>query len=195
MRGWLKIPGIQEGARTLAEQLLGLEPALAEAKGKTILDLGCAEGLIARQFILAGAVSALGIDSNEQFISVARQQCKGMNIRFHLSDLGRAYIPAQKEIQQFDIVLALSIAHKITDPSVLVRFAARSAKDLVCFRGPGSETLRGENGTIIAKHGHPDHGRLACNVPEVMQSEGFVLERTINGVRGESVEYWRRSSA
>jgi 2-polyprenyl-3-methyl-5-hydroxy-6-metoxy-1,4-benzoquinol methylase len=64
MKGWLSVPGIREHAdRTLAEQMLGLDKAVAECKGKRVLDLGCAEGLIGLEFAKAGAVNVVGIES------------------------------------------------------------------------------------------------------------------------------------
>jgi len=81
------------------------------------------------------------------------------------------------------LVLALGIIHKLRVPSVPLRFAARSAKDLVVFRAPAYAT----NGIVRAKHFD-----AYCNVPQIMGDEGFVEERLIPGVRGEAAQYWRR---
>ena len=44
-QGWFSTKG-RLGDRTLKQQLMGLDPLFAECKGKTVLDVGCAEGLI-----------------------------------------------------------------------------------------------------------------------------------------------------
>ena len=183
-RGWFKIPGVRDGDRTLKEQMLGLEPALAEAKGKTVLDLGCAEGLIAREFARAGAKHVVGIELLAAHLAVARVQCKGIdNIEFICAHLGD-YIAALESIPQYDIVLALGIIHKLHDPAAPLRFAAHSAKTLMLFRAPAKKY----DGLIKSKHTD-----VMCNVPKLMQAEGFVDEKLIPGVRGEAVQYWRRN--
>ena len=182
-KGWFKVPGLRpQGDRTLEEQMLGLKPALAEAKGKTVLDLGCAEGMISREFALAGAGEVVGIELLESHLEVARKVCAGLRVRFIWAHLDN-YVQAQKKIVQYDIVLALGIIHKLPNPSVPLRFAARSAKDLMLFRAPAKAT----NGVTMSKH-----TGIGCNVPEIMRAEGFFEERLIPGVRGEAVQYWRR---
>jgi len=182
-KGWFDIPGVRRGDRTLKEQLMGLEPALAECKGKTVLDLGCAEGLIAREFARAGAASVLGIELLQAHIVVAQVQCRDYPqvrfIRSHLDD----YIKTRESFPKYDIVLALGIIHKLLDPNIPLRFAAQSARDLVLFRAPAKKT----NGQVKSKHSN-----VLCDVPAVMTGEGFVDEQTIPGVRGEAVQYWRR---
>jgi len=183
-RGWFKIPGIREqGDRTIEEQMLGLGPALEEAKGKTVLDLGCAEGAISKAFAEAGAASVLGVESLEGHLAVARKLCKALpNVRFvrsHLQD----YMPAHEPPDQFDIVLILGIIHKIEDPGWPLGFACRSARDLILFRGPA----RAGNGIVTSKH-----GKQSVHVPTVMHRYGFRLEKRIAGARNEGVEYWRR---
>lgn len=187
MKGWISVPGIREEAdRTLAEQMLGID--VSEAKGKTVLDLGCAEGLIGREFALAGASSVLGVESLESHLEVARRACADApQMRFERAYL-QDWIPAHDPPEVFDIVLCLGIAHKVADPSTVLRFACRSSRDLVLFRAPAHAW----NGNITAKHGNRGTPRITVHVPTVMGEEGFALERHISGARGEGVEYWRR---
>lgn len=181
-KGWFTIPGVRPGDRTLKEQMMGLRPALNECAGKTVLDLGCAEGLIAKEFALAGAAQVTGIELLSSHLAVAKVQCRGLNIKFICAHLGD-YIKTLETIPQYDIVLTLGIVHKLHDPAVPMRFAAQSAKDLLVFRAPAKKY----DGLIKSKFTD-----AKCNVTEIMASEGFVEEQLIPGVRGEAAQYWRR---
>lgn len=188
-KGWFKVDGIRpNGDRSIAEQMLGLDRALAEAKGKTVLDLGCAEGAISLEFAKAGAARVVGVELLEAHLVVARKLCAAYakTITFVCAHLD-TYALARPDPERFDIVLALGIIHKLQDPAVPLRFAARSAKDLLCFRAPATVEPAGGDYVIKAKH-----SGVVCNVPAVMRSEGFRDEGTIKGVRGEGVQYWRR---
>lgn len=187
-KGWFKIPGIRpDGDRTVAEQMLGLERALAEAAGKNVLDLGCAEAPVAHAFAQAGAASVLGIELLESHLVVARLVCKDTpQVSFicaHLND----HILAHPEPERFDIVLCLGIIHKLHDPNVPMLWAARSCRDLLCFRAP-SKKGRMKNGDYLIQS---KFSTITCNVPKLMRGQGFVDEGTINGVRDEAVQYWR----
>lgn len=188
MKGWLKVPGIRpEGDRTLAEQMMGLERALAECKGKTVLDLGCAEGLIGLEFAKAGAKRVLGIELLESHLAVARKACKGYpQMEFVCMHLG-TWIGLYPTPQQFDIVLALGIIHKLDDPNVPLIWAARAARDLLCFRAPAKTEKVGADYFVKSKFRDAQ-----CNVPATMRKQGFEDEGIVNGVRGEAVQYWRR---
>ncbi len=191
-KGWFEVPGLRpKGDRTLAEQMLGLERALAEAAGKTVLDLGCAEGLIGREFARAGAAKVVGVELLPAHLEVAAEACKGYpQMRFIQAHLDH-YVKERPEPEQFDIVLALGVIHKLHDPNVPLRFAARSARSLLCFRAPAKKE-QGQNGEYSIKSKFSD---TRCNVPRVMREMGFVDEGTIDGVRGEAVQYWRRAAA
>ena len=183
-KGWFKVKGIRpHGDRTLAEQMIGLDLALQAAVGKSVLDLGCAEGLISREFALAGATEVLGIELLYEHLEVAKKVCKDVPqvtfMRENLTTLANAVeVPSQ-----FDIVLALGIIHKIKDPTMAMRFAARSCKELLAFRPPAYA----QNGMVKSKHSDS-----YVNVSAVMIAEGFREGETIAGVRGESVQYWHR---
>lgn len=184
-KGWLKIPGLQDGDRTLAEQMLALAPALAVAAGKTVLDLGCAEGLISLEFAKAGAVRVLGIEREADHLAVARELSYAgpCIVKFKQWNIKEA---DPDEPLHYDIVLALGIIHKLEFPKTGLRWAARSAKELLLLRsGRGSV-----NGII-----HSKHYANSCDSAAVMRAEGFTLEKTVDGPAGrdEPVEYWRRT--
>lgn len=184
-KGWLKIPGVQDGARTLQEQMLGLAPALDETPGKTVLDLGCAEGLIALEFAKAGARSVYGIDYNATLIDVARAEMAksdALPVEFKHADL-TGIINARRRVK-YDIVLALAVLHKLPDPAEGLRFCAQSARSLIVVRLP-----YGSTGNLRAKHAP----YRRTDIREILPACGFVRERKEPGPRGEWVQYWRRA--
>ncbi len=179
--GWMKIPNVQDGDRTFEEQVLAVRPAIAECAGKTVLDLGCAEGLIALEFAKAGAKHVHGIDSVHDHIEVARKVCEGYTVTFEEFNLKQGRAPLS-----FDIVLALGIIHKLRYPDDGLRFAARSARELLLLRsGRGSV-----NGIITSKHFRDN----TVDSHVVLTEEVFVMEKVVSGPAhiAEDVEYWRR---
>ena len=180
-RGWFVIPGVQDGDVALDDQMQALWPAVAEAKGKTVLDIGCAEGLIGREFARAGARAVTGLESIEAHLDVAREHCAGLPMTFV-----HANINQPQPDYSADIVLALGVAHKLQFPEVGIRFAARSSRGLVLLRSGRGAT----NGVIRSKY----HGNT-CDSHAIMRAEGFEIERLVDGPpkrREEVVEYWRR---
>lgn len=186
VKGWFKVPG-QVGDRTVEEQMLGLAAALSAAKDRTVLDLGAAEGAIALEFAKAGAERVVAIEREAQFCAVARTLCAGHKVEVVHANLGE-WIVQHQEPERFDVVLALSIAHKLPEPKDLLSFACRSANELVVFRGPGKKDMFWD-GWLKAKYGE---GK--CHVPTLMAEHGFVDEGIVDSARGERVQYWRRKS-
>lgn len=171
------------GARTLAEQMLGLEPALAEARGKTVADFGTAEGAIAIEFAKAGAASVYACDYNEAMIEAAKVELVktgSLPVEFECADMMDMILAGVSA--RYDIVLALSLLHKLTDPASGVRFCAESARSLIVVRLPAGST-----GKIRGKH-----SGLRADVPVILSSCGFRRERKEPGPRGEWVQFWRR---
>lgn len=181
--GWFAIPGVQDGPRTLAEQMTGLDAALAEASGKSVLDLGCAEGLIALEFAKAGAASVFGYDYNADLIEVARSELAKagqLPVRFYQANMSDMVCGAGGPT--WDIVLALAVLHKLLDPAAGVRFCAKLSRSLIVIRLPAGST-----GKIRGKHSGVD-----ADVPVILAECGFKRERKEAGPRGEWVQYWRR---
>lgn len=190
-KGWLKIPGVQDGDRSLAEQLLGLEPALADCDRKTVYDFGCAEGLIGIEFGKRGASMVSGCDMLPQFVREANRQADlvglGITCQFYEYDLRgfceAAVPPGFPEDSRFDIVLALAIVHKMWHPEHALRNMAMFAKRRVVIRLP-----LGSTGKIEYKF----TPKKRCHTGTVMPALGFVLEQTLDGPRGELVQHWVR---
>jgi predicted RNA methylase len=189
--GWFAIPGVQTGPRTLHEQMLGLKPAQNEAYGKSVLDLGCAEALIAIEFARSGASLVCGVENNLNLVNTAKNEivkacehdgkflpvsCVHMDVSELIADVSLR--------QTFDIVLALAILHKLPDPAAGARFCADNARSLIVVRLP-----IGSTGTIRSKH----NKHMRCDLREIFKERGFVRERKELGPRGEWVQYWRRA--
>lgn len=186
-KGWFRIPGRQQGERSLAEQLRGLDTALLEAEGRTVLDLGCAEGLIALEFARAGAL-VFGVEHNAALLDVAREigAEQPLEVRSRLSwaqaDIGDIVTGAWYGAEGWDIVLALAVLHKLQAPREALKYFAEHCRSLFVVRLPAGST-----GAFATKH----HG-TPCDLSREMSRLGFLLERVERGPRRELVQYWRR---
>lgn len=183
-KGWLIIEGQQDGDRTVREQCEALRYAMEGCSGKSILDLGCAEGLIGREFVNAGAANYLGIEYVDGHIEVARAQCAGLPMEFRQANMND--LPDDWK-HEADIVLCLGIAHKLQFPEKAIRIAASSARELVLIRSGRGANKHG----IIKSKRHPN----ICDSHAVMKECGFHLSRVVKGPppHSETVEYWERA--
>ena len=140
-KGWFEIPGVQEGERTLAEAVEGLELIGDHLKGKTVLDLGCAEGLIGLWCLERGAASVYGLDAIPEFIRTGRRLASELGekrIESHFWNVDSEIDPPIP-VKSYDIVLALSIIHKLTDPELFLRRIKKLAKRWIIVRAPGRD--------------------------------------------------------
>jgi len=182
MAQWFKKEANDNGHRSLEEQMRGLEKALRMAKGKSVLDLGCAEGFISKEFLKAGAESLTGIDITKTFIAEAVEQCKDFsNAKFIRSNLD-AYIKSIHK-GKYDIVLALAIIHKAKNPNDFLKLAIDSCNPsgLIVIRYPIGQS----EGIIKSKFCDNK-----CDVIKTMTDNGFVSKGKLVGPRSEVVEYW-----
>lgn len=135
---WFKIQD-QPGLRVLKEQLKGLEPL--PTSRKTILDLGCAEGLIGKHFIdVFGADLVHGLEIVPERVEMARKLCSGYdNAVFSVANLDDLAATDRLLLPKYDVVLMLAIAHKLLDPNKAIRWAANKAKEHFVIRMPGRD--------------------------------------------------------
>lgn len=176
LKGWFSTPG-RPGDRTLDQQLLGLKPLLAEVRGKRVLDVGCAEGLIAGALYDAGAKSVLGVDIVAAHVQVARELADGCD--FMVADANDF-----RPLLEYDIALMLAILHKLRDPTECCKRIVKSCSDLCVIRLP-------EAGAVI--HDARSGGRRH-DIRAAMKESGFELERCARGSFSEWVGYFRRTT-
>jgi 2-polyprenyl-3-methyl-5-hydroxy-6-metoxy-1,4-benzoquinol methylase len=182
MAQWFKKNRNDSGFRSLEEQMLGLKKALGMAKGKSVLDLGCAEGLISKEFLKAGAASLTGIEMIKDYVAAARIECKRFTAaKFIHANLIDYITNGNKE--KFDVVLALAIIHKAPDPNDFLNLAIDSCNPggLIIIRYP---VLQGD-GLVKSKF-----NSKICNVIQIMTDRGFISDGKFDGPRNEVVEYW-----
>lgn len=180
-RGWFNT-SIRDGDRSLGEQMTGLEQVVSEAPGKTVLDCGCAEGLISFELAKAGAASCLGLEAVRRHLDAARALNGELPCTFERVDLNDFSLPAEKT---FDIVLLLAILHKLHDPSAVCAMFAAACTDLCVIRLPPSGPVINDPRSLNVPH----------DIAAVMKAAGFVLERETVGPRSEWLAYFRRQKA
>lgn len=118
---WFKEAG---GTEPLAKRMIGLDSLLANCEGKSVLDLGGAEGLIAREFVQRGAARAQVIDR-----MAPSDAYLGDGVWVQSADLNEQDSAAWFR-GSFDIVLALAVAQKLKRPDRFLLWAASLGKTL-----------------------------------------------------------------
>ena len=113
------------GHRTIEQQMTGLDQLWPRVKGKTVLDLGCAEGAIAMRCIDEGAMRVTGDERRDgavqEFDRLAR--ARGAHAVAYCHDLNTWPFRAQHSV-----ILMLAILHKLRKPAdQLMRFLASAS--------------------------------------------------------------------
>lgn len=177
VKGWFRTEG-RDGDRTLEQQLTGLELLFVECAGKSILDVGCAEGLISIALAEEGANHIHGIEIIERYIPLAQLMAGDLPCLFEVGDANTWGPP-----MQYDIVIALGLLHKLRDPSATCWRLASACRDLMVIRLPPKHAP-----TIIdaRSDNRPYH------IGNVMKGAGFALEQVTRGHLDEWCGFWRR---
>lgn len=175
--GWFSLPN-HPGDRTLEQQITGLRLLFNEVKGKTVLDVGCAEGLIGVECAKAGAARVHGIEIVQKHVVFARDYAREWPCIFEEADANH-YDPQE----QYDIVLMLAVLHKLRDPTAACIRMARACTDLCVIRmGPDKKEV-----IVDARSGGTPH-----YIGDAMRQQGFLVENMKSGPFGECTWYYRR---
>lgn len=161
LKSWFDVGHARKADRTLKQQLKGLEELQAGIAGKTVLDIGCAEGLISMQLVDRGAASAHGIDMRPDFIEDAMRLRGDRPCTFETANANDWEPP-----QRYDVVIMLALLHKLKNPTeACLRYAA-AARETVVLRLPPKEAP-----FIIDERS----GGKPFDIAKAMHKAGFVL--------------------
>jgi SAM-dependent methyltransferase len=124
-------------------RMSGLDVLVSECTGKSVLDLGAAEGLIARRFLQGGAALVHGFDIVPERVTAARRICAGFaEAAFWQADLSDwdRFIESHAPhlLERYDIVLYLGIHHHLPPATRSSAFEGAAAKcaDTLALRTP-----------------------------------------------------------
>jgi len=179
---WHHVDEARPGDRTLDQQMTGLTSLMALVKGKTVLDLGCAEGLIAVEMAKAGAVAVHGVEIRPQAVEVANVLRGDLPITFEVGD-GNVWEPKRN----YDIVAMLSFLHKLSDPTTSCRRFAACATYVVIKLPPQAQCDKLLPIVLDMRSNMRKH-----KIGVAMGRVGFELYHTETAYKDEWVGYYRR---
>jgi 2-polyprenyl-3-methyl-5-hydroxy-6-metoxy-1,4-benzoquinol methylase len=120
------------GHRTIEQQMTGLDQLWPRVKGKTVLDLGCAEGAIALRCWQHGAKEVLGLEHRKDAVDEFNRQAAKMGATAIGVEVDlNTWHPARFGVNGApfaDVILMLAILHKLRKPAdQLMRFLASAS--------------------------------------------------------------------
>jgi len=182
IKPWFAVGG-KPGDRTLEQQMVGLDRLMAAVPGKTVLDCGCAQGLISIEMARAGAEYVHGVEILQPFVDTAWREAGDLeNVGFEQGDMNH-WRPGANAF--FDVVVALAILQKLRDPSAVAHMLANTARELIVIRTPP-----GRDPWVLP----PERGRaVPHDIGRVLRHRGWRLSEQLAGTFGEVIGYWEKA--
>jgi 2-polyprenyl-3-methyl-5-hydroxy-6-metoxy-1,4-benzoquinol methylase len=131
------------GKWPVSQRLRDLDPVLEDCAGRTVLDLGAAEGIVARQFLTRSAKLVHGFEMDPRRVDTARQICaQWEGTAFRDADVSHwdRFVEENGDLllQSYDIVLYLGLHQHLARlrRAKVIRSAARLATRYFVLRMP-----------------------------------------------------------
>jgi 2-polyprenyl-3-methyl-5-hydroxy-6-metoxy-1,4-benzoquinol methylase len=146
-----------------------LRRMLEKDKDKTILDLGCGNGILAT-ILLDEGYNVYGVDASTSGIAIAREKYPG---RFFVHDLLTELLPVEIEKIRFDLIISTEVIEHLYAPKAYMRLLRR-----ILAQRPGE--------VIISTPYHGYWKNLALAVTNRMDAHFAALWE------GGHVKFWSR---
>lgn len=118
---------------------------------KTLLDVGCAEGVFCAEAIKRGAARVVGIDKKERRIAMASQvqQSQGSNVEFMSGNFEEM---RQEDVGQFDYVICLNVIHHAINPIGFIQKLAAITRNKLILEVAGLAELEAKTSLGIWRY-------------------------------------------
>lgn len=177
-KGWYVLPGLRDGDRTLESQIAGLDFGIALV-GKTVLELGAAEGLMSRWFIEhCAAASVHGIEIVPGHVELGRK-IAGKQVKLEVANCD-----TWRPKRAYDVSVALALLHKLQDPLACLGAMAGATKEMVVIRLPSACA------PWVITDARTNF--KPWDVDHCMRANGFELVDSTMGPFDEPTGFWRR---
>jgi ubiquinone/menaquinone biosynthesis C-methylase UbiE len=138
-----------------------LNPAMFELlgaiAGKVVLDVGCTNGYLAKQFVIAGAQKVICIDKSPNAIAYAINNTKAYKqVECIVQDIEK---PLNLEDQSIDLVYSSMVLHQIEDLETVQNEVCRVLKD---------------DGEYVFSITHPAHALCAHTEEELGKTSKYI---------------------
>jgi hypothetical protein len=168
------------GKHSPEDRLASLEAVIAEAPGATVLDLGCAEGVISAEFIHAGARRVDGFDINPGRVAAARRLLSSRRAHYRVGNLNNwsAFVRDNELVPQYDIVLFLGVYQHLAPETRIdtLQGIASKCRDRLAVRAPLA--LLGEITEVLNEEGFDATNALSGTGPDVGHMRLYLKRRT-----------------
>jgi SAM-dependent methyltransferase len=162
----------------------GLDELPDFVEGRTVLDVGCAEGLVAFRCAEFGAKHVNGIDVITEHIRIANAEAERRGVsrvcKFELCDASEF----SGMRGHYDVTLMLAVLHKLWDPSRVAAKMAALTRKLAVIRLPASKDVP----MIVDRRS----GYVPHDIGAVMRRSGFSLSRVTRGSFNEWTGWYKR---
>lgn len=180
VKPWFHFEG-RGGHRTLDQQMQGLALLMRSVKNATVLDVGCAEGLITMEMATAGATALHGVEIRRQAVVEANTLRGDLPITFEVGDLN-----VWRPQHHYDVLVMLAILHKLKQPrEVLHDLLFRASPDLIVLRLPPHD----DNPIVRDERS----GNKKIDLWPTINKMGYKLIHVTPGYLKEWVGYYRRA--
>ncbi|SNB73898.1 Methyltransferase domain-containing protein [Arboricoccus pini] len=99
-----------DGHMDYRSRIVGFEALYPYLAGQSVLDLGCAEGLILDHLLPAGPASIHGVDNSQHRIEAARRLFTDPRLRFDVADLNDpTCFQSSSFAARYDVVMILGV--------------------------------------------------------------------------------------
>lgn len=146
-------------------------------EGKTVIDIGCGDGIYTMEFLKMNPAFLRGVDANESAISMAKQKTSGIkNIDFAVVDIYKLTPPENR----YDIAIVRGILHHLYDVETAISLISKMAKIVIVVEPNGyNPVLKIIERTSRYHIEHEEKSYSPKNLDKWFLANGGVIEKSM----------------